>query len=138
MVIFVPQTFLLALQPLMKKSLVGLCLLMIAAVGGYGQPSAPVRNETSIRLFGVAGAAHLAARPVIDYASSALYGPVTIADEGSELCLEEKEEKEEHDQKAKSNEFQFYSGRAASMVAPQRQSIKLSSKLYLLQAVLRI
>jgi hypothetical protein len=125
------------LQPLMKKFL-GLFLVMIAAVSSYGQPSAPARNETSIRLFGIAGSVHLAALPVIDHSSWPLYGPVTIADEGSELCLEEKEEKEEQDQKAKSNEFQFYSCRAASLVAPQWQSIKLSSKLYLLQAVIRI
>jgi hypothetical protein len=121
----------------MKKSLLGLLLIVSAFVGVQGQLFAKTNSERSLRLEGPSAVVQLALT-VVDHSSAPHYGPVVIAEEDAELLIEEKEEKEEKDQKGKTDEPQFHSGRAASLVATPRPSIKLSSKLYLRQAVLRI
>ena len=121
----------------MKKSLFGLWLIVFAFLGVQGQLFAKTDSEKSLQLDGLSTVAHFAL-PVVDHSSAPHYDPVIIAEDDAELRIEEKEEKEEKDHKGKTDEPQFHSGRAASLVAIHRPSIKLSSKLYLRQAVLRI
>jgi hypothetical protein len=120
---------------LMKK-LVGFVLLAVVALIGHSQVYLLSLDGTSS--WSTATGSFYSAELLLNDGASVSTHPISGACEDQELPVPEKEEKEESDPEPILQEFHVFSSRVQIADAPHPSYLNTSSKLYLLQGVLRI